>query len=498
MRFGFETGQWMGRRLAVLIGLAALTMLAGCADFDTQGRRGPSSLAVPTIPAEAPRTTGVETPQMAEHLRLVEMFGGEYRWPAAERHLNAILSKLAAASDKPGEAYKVTLLNTPLVNAFALPTGNLYVTRGLLALANDSSEIAAVMAHEIGHVTAGHASQREEHEKQQLLLSKVSNVLQSHERGEQVQALGTASLASFSRQQEFDADQIGVKTIARAGFDPYGASRFLTSLGRSTVLRATLFGQRPSERGDVMSSHPSTPERIARAISVARQIGAPGIGEAGREDYLSAIDGIEFGDNPTEGVIRGRQFSHPRLGFAITAPDGFVLENTSQAVLGIARGGAEAMRLDSVSVSGDTPLEAYLNSGWIEGLQQASVRTLTVNGLPAATATARSGEWRFRLAALRLGTDVYRIIFATRNLDDETDRRFQTAIESFRRLATEEVPRLRPLHVSLVTASDGDTAETVSARSPLADRPLEYFLMLNGLDRAGPLKSGQRYKLVVE
>ncbi|MDB5177609.1 MAG: peptidase Ste24p, partial [Candidatus Saccharibacteria bacterium] len=259
-----------------------------------------------------------------------------------------------------------------------------------------------------------------------------------------------------------------------------------------------LFGQRQSERQDLMSSHPSTPERVARSIAVARQISAPGLGETGRDDYLSAIDGIEFGDNPSEGVVRGRQFSHPRLGFAITAPDGFVLENTSQAVLGVARGGAEAMRLDSVSVSGDTALETYLNSGWIEGLQQASVRTMTVNGLPAATATAHSGEWHFRLAAVRLGTDLYRIIFATRTLDDETDQRFQTAIESFRRLSSDEVPRLRPLHLSVVTAAEGDTAASMSGRMAVTDRPLEYFLLLNGQDRAGSLKAGQRYKIITE
>jgi predicted Zn-dependent protease len=493
-----KAGTGIIRRLAGASLLAALSVLAGCAEYDTDGRKAPVGIAVAAVPAEAPRTTGVETPAVAEHKRLVELFGGEYHWPAAERHLNGILAKLAAASEKPGEAYKVTLLNTPIVNAFALPSGNLYVTRGLLALANDTSEIAAVMAHEIGHVTAGHASLREEHEKRQQLLSKVSTVLQGRERSEQIQATGSLSLASFSRQQEFEADQIGVRTIAAAGYDPYGASRFLTALGRYTNLRAILFGHQQSDRPDIMSSHPSTPERISRAIAVARQIGAPGIGEAQRDEYLSAIDGIEFGDNPAEGVVRGSHFSHPRLGFAINAPDGFVLENTSQAVLGVARGGAEAMRLDSVSVSGDTPLDAYLNSGWIEGLQQASVRTITVNGLPAATATAHSGEWRFRLAAVRLGTDLYRIIFATRDLDDDTDRRFMTAIESFRRLTSDEVPRLKPLHLGVVAATDTDTVATMTGRMAVTDRPLEYFLLLNGMDREGPLKAGQRYKIITE
>lgn len=496
--FGNSSGRrWIGRNPLLFAALALVLAAGGCSDIGDRGKLSVAA-AVPAVPADAPRTTGVETPAATEHRRLVDIFGGEYHWAPAERHLNGVLAKLAASSDRPGEAYRVTLLNTPLVNAFALPSGDLYVTRGLLALANDTSEIAAVMAHEIGHVTAGHASLREEHERRQELLSKVSNVLQSRERGEQVQATANLSLASFSRLQEFEADKIGVRTIGNAGYDPYGAARFLTSLGRSVALRATLFGQSQPDRQDLMSSHPSTPERIARAVAVAREIGAPGIGYTGRDDYLAAIDGIEFGDNPSEGVIRGRRFSHPRLGFALVAPDGFVLENTSQAVLGVANGGSEALRLDSVQISSDMTLEAYLNSGWIEGLQPASVRTLSINGLPAATATAHSGDWHFRLAAIRLGTDVYRLIFATRTLDDDSDRRFRASIDTFRRLSSDELPRLRPLHLAIATAAQGDTAEAFSGRMIVSDRPLEHFLLLNGLDRTGPLKVGQKYKIIVE
>jgi predicted Zn-dependent protease len=243
-----------GLRLRALLAPLVALGLAGCATLDPYGQ---TPGVGPALPPEAPRTTGVETPDSAQHKRLVEMFGGEYRSYGTERHLNAILTKLAAASDKPGEPYRVTILNSQVVNAFALPGGNVYVTRGMLALANDSSELAAVMAHEIGHITAGHAGQRAEAEKDQQLIRKVTEVLQK-DKGEQVQARGAASLASFSRQQEFDADQIGVTTIAKAGYDPFGAARFLTSLSRSAALRASLFNQRAGGP-QISSSHPSTP-----------------------------------------------------------------------------------------------------------------------------------------------------------------------------------------------------------------------------------------------
>ena len=480
-------------RLAPLLAPLLAFGLSGCATLDPYGQNPATG---PALPPEAPRITGMETPDSTQQKRLLDMFGGEYKAWGTERYLNGILAKLAAASEKPGEPYRVTILNAQVVNAFALPGGNLYVTRGMLALANDASELAAVMAHEIGHITAGHASQRAELEKDQQLIRKVTDVLQKDKGGE-VQARGIASFASFSRQQEFDADQIGVTTIAKAGFDPFGAARFLTSLSRSTSLRASLFNQRAAGP-DITSSHPSTPERIARAVAAARAIGAPGVGEAQRSDYLAAIDGIDFGDNPAEGLVRGRRFSHPRLGFGFLAPEGFVLENTSKAVLGVAAGGAEALRLDSVSIAADTSLEAYLGMDWIQGLQPASVKTLSINGLAAATGTAKSGEWEFRVGVIRMGSEVYRLIFATTSLTERTDQRFRESLESFRQISGDEAGKLQPLHVRIVTAAAGDTAETLAGRMALADRPLEWFLLLNGLDRAGPLKVGERYKIVTE
>ncbi|MDB5650597.1 MAG: peptidase Ste24p, partial [Hyphomicrobiales bacterium] len=264
-------------------------------------------------------------------------------------------------------------------------------------------------------------------------------------------------------------------------------------------LRASLFGQKPGEeQPDILATHPSTPERVSRAIAAARQIGAPGIGSTGRDEYLNAIDGIDFGDDPSEGFVRGRRFIHPKLGFSFTAPEGFVLENSAQALLGIAAGGAEALRLDSVHVPATTTLESYLGSGWIEGLDTTSIQTADFNGMPAAIATAKGGEWRFRLAAVRVGAEVYRVIFATRSLSSTTDARFMEALQSFRKLAGDEAQRTRPLRLTLVRAEENDTADKLATRMAVPDRPLEHFLLLNGLETGTAVKPGQRYKLVVE
>lgn len=482
---------------AVRLALAALTglLLSACATIEPQD--GTSFRSAPPAP---PRASDSSSKTSAEHRRMIALFDGDYKYPSAERYLNDILVKLASADEHGGEPYRVTILNSPIVNAFALPPGNLYVTRGLLALANDSSEVAAVMAHEIAHITANHAHQREEEEKRAAVISQAASVIQNKQKSEEVEALAQRTIASFSRQQELEADAIGIKVIARAGFDPYGAARFLGALGRSAALRSSLIGQNASARKpDMLATHPSTPERVTQAIMAARQIGAPGIGTTDRAAYLAAIEGMTFGDDPSEGAIRGRKFVHGRLGFAFLAPDGFVLENASQALLGVKAGGTEALRLDSVTLAPETPLATYMASGWIDGLMESSIETTDVNGMPAATAIARAGEWNFRLALIRFEPNrVYRLIFATRILTDAAKDRFKASIDSFHHVSEEEVRGVPPLRIGIVVAKIGDTAEAMAARMAVPDRGLEYFLLINGLEHGGPIRSGERYKTVVE
>jgi predicted Zn-dependent protease len=486
-------GLWARARIGIVCLLPALA--AACTNIDVSGIQ----TAAGSAPAAAPRTTG-GTPATTERKRLVDLFGGEYSAPATERFLNDILVRLAPATQTPTETYRVTILNSPIVNAFALPSGDIFVTRGLLALAEDSSEIAAVMAHEIAHVTAQHAAKRAEKEKTAQLFARVSTaVLDRPQEGQEQEARGKLGLAQFSRQQEFEADEIGIKTIGQAGYDPFAASRFLASLGRWTTMRASLLGQNANGgKPDMMSTHPSTPERIAQAVTEARKIGAPGVGDSGRDAYLNAISGLAFGDDPSEGLVRGARFVHPKLGFAFAAPEGFVLENQSLALIGVGEGGAQALRLDSVNVDQSTGLETTIASGWIDGLKTSSVETLKIDDLPAATAVAQGEQWSFRLGAVRLGPKVYRLIFAARELTPAVDARFRASINSFHRLSQQEAAAAHPQRIEIVEAGEGDTPETMAKRMAIADRPLEQFLMLNGLERDAVLKAGTHYKIVVE
>jgi predicted Zn-dependent protease len=494
----FVTQQTRLGRRGIFGGLAvwvAALALGAC----TTDRFGAGPQVGAGVPVETARVAGGDAPKTGEHRKLVASFGGEYRSPAAEQVLSDVMTRVAKASGDPDRTYRVTILNSPIVNAFALPSGDLFVTRGLLALANDTSEIAAVMAHEIAHVSARHAVQRAELERRSAIVSRVvAEVLEDPLAGEAVQARSRYSIASFSRAQELEADQIGVRTTARAGFDPYGAARFLASLGRQSAMRASLMGERGPQPASFLSSHPSTPERVSKALATARELGAPGLGEGDRNRYLTAIDGMTFGDDPAEGVVRGRRFLHPTLGITFVAPEGFWLENSAVAVVGVGADGAQALRFDSVKLPGGASLESYLTSGWIDGVQISAIEPIDIGGLPGATATAKGDEWTFRLAAVRVGTATYRFIIAARQLTPEVDRKFLETIRSFKLLSPEEAAGVRPLRIVLVEAKPGDTLDSMVAKMSTADRSAERFAVLNGLDRNAAIKPGQRYKIVAD
>ncbi len=486
-------------RLAhVVIAVAALVLAACTASPPSLAPQ--AALPEPAKPAEAAGAADMSPAALREHQRILAAYGGVYNDPRLQGMVEQTVERLVAASERSDLHYKVTMLNSQSINAFALPSGQLYVTRGLVALANDESELASVLAHEMGHVIARHAAIREEQAKQAALVGRVvSDVISDPEVGALALAKSKLALASFSRAQEFEADAIGIGIAARAGYDPYGAVRFLTSMEHNSGLKPQQSGAINPRALDFLSSHPATPERVSNALANARQYSGPGT--AGARDkvaYLSGIDGIVFGEDPSEGFVRGRRFLHPRLGFTFTAPEGFALDNTAQAVLGVKRGGGQALRLDVVRVPAEQTLAAYLTSGWIEKIDPATVEDITINGFPGATAVAKGDQWDFRLYAVRFGSDVYRFIYAAKHRTPEIDHIFRESIGTFRRMSLAEIEDAKPLRLQVVTVGPGDTVDKLAGRMAVADRQVERFRVLNGLEPGDRLKSGSEVKIVVE
>jgi predicted Zn-dependent protease len=474
---------------ALFVALAAA--LTGCT-----GTSENRLISLPVPQASSP--ADLEPATQREQARILATYGGEYDNARLHAMIEKTVERLVAASERPDLKYQVIILNSPSINAFSLPNGKLYITRGLIALANDKAELASVLSHEMGHVIARHAAIREEQARQVAIINHVVNdVLSDPQVGALALAKSKLTLAAFSRAQEFEADGIGVGISARAGFDPYGASRFLTDMQRTADLKASAGGADPRAL-DFLSSHPATPDRVKNALANARQFSSPGPGERDRSEYLSNLDGMVYGEDPSEGFARGRHFLHPKLGFTFDAPAGFTLDNTAQAVLGLKEGGGEALRLDVVAVPAEQPLPDYLKSaGWRMLIRQVS-RSFRLTAFRRQPLPAGGGNWSFRLYAVRFGSEVYRFIFAAKARTTQVDLAFRESIMSFRRMTLKESQQVRPLRLKIVTVGPNDTVEKFAHRMATSDHSLERFRTLNGLGQQDRLKPGEKVKVVVE
>lgn len=482
-----------GGVVALVLSLA----LAGCQVLSSAGDRDAFK------PSDNPVTVDTVTRDdrmvalaREQHPRILATYGGEYSDQKLERMVARVVGTLTLDPENPDQTYQITILNSPNINAFALPGGYLYVTRGLLALANDSAELAAVLAHEMAHVTADHGIQRQQKEAEEVLASRVvSDVLGGDPSARVALVRGKLRLAQFSRNQELEADAIGIRAIARAGYDPFAAARFLQSMAAYSNSRSVTGAV--DEQLDFLASHPTAPQRIELALRHARQHAAPGTGKRDRDAFLAGLDGMLFGDTPQEGYVRGRTFLHPQLGISFTVPEGFVIDNTAAAVTAAGPGDV-AIRFDGVSIDQRVPLTDYVRSGWVAGLDPASVRQHTVNGNEAVSARARAEGWQFDVTVIRAAGQVYRLLTAAPASSDALERVAGEVSASFRVLNAQEREGLKPLRVKVVTVGPGDTVATLAARMEGVDRKLEMFRLINAMSPGATVSAGSKMKIITD
>jgi predicted Zn-dependent protease len=497
------------RSLKRLASFSAVAVLSACQVLNVAGEVPggknvtADDLGVTLAPSSTPMTVenvsrGDRFAQLAasQHPKILATYGGEYPDATLERMVAKVVGRLSINSNDPNQTYRITILNSPSVNAFALPGGYVYVTRGLLALANDSAELAAVIAHEMGHVTAKHGIQRQKLEADATLAQRVvSEVLQDDEAGKQANIRGKLRLAQFSRNQELEADAIGIKNSGSVGYDPFAAARFLTSLGAYTDFRTSTTKDDMSL--DFLATHPSTPQRVELAMRHARLIGPPGTGDKDRDAYLAGIDGLLFGDSPEEGYVRGQDFIHGGLGIAYKIPVGFDTENNKDAVLS-AGPGETAIRFDGVELLQTTPLTDYIKSGWVAGLDETTIQQTTIAGYEALTAKARADRWQFELAILRVNGKVYRFLIAAPSEATGLADVAKAVTSSFRVLTPEERAALKPSRIHIFTVKAGDTVGGLAARMTGTERKLDLFRILNGLTAGQSVSAGDKVKIVTD
>lgn len=444
-----------------------------------------------------------------EHPKILEQFGGVYQEGEVGAYVAEIGGRLARNSEMEDLQFRFTVLDTPMVNAFALPGGYVYVTRGLLALANSEAEVAGVIGHEIGHVTARHGAERYGRSTLAGLGSVAAAVLGSSldvpVASDLYNLAASGYLAGFSRSQEYESDMLGVRYISRTGYDPFAEGDFLLSLDRESALQRKLSFSDARDPGmDFFSTHPQTDDRVLKAHEMAAEASAEGRSYfRNRNRFLEVTDGMIYGDSPEQGFIRGTTFRHPVMRFTYVVPDGFRLTNTASAVV------ARSERPAVITLSGDSdPGTAdpvvFLHKDWPEEAPLQNVRRRTINGLSAASGTAVLTQNGNQLAIYALsyrlesGLMLGLLFLATPEEMQAQYARFDQTAESMRGLSASEAAAMKPKRLRVVDVNSGDTVSHFAGQMAFDNFREERFRVLNGLDASDGLQAGQQVKIITE
>ena len=447
------------------------------------------------------------------HPQILGELGPRYEDEELQTYVNSVGQLLARTTERRDLEYTFTVVDSDTVNAFAVPGGYIYITRGLLALFGDEAELAGVLGHELGHITALHYARGQG----QTILAQIG-VLAADILAKQAGAgaavrdalgdlTGTAAFAylrSHSRENEYESDDLGIRYIARAGYDTRGVARMLAKIRAHARLQARLAGRSPDEldRFDYTATHPAPAKRVRRALDNAARtpVRDPMVA---REIYLGKIDGLFYGGSPEQGFVRDREFVHPTLRFRFSVPETFTLHNTPRAVIASGSGGAQiSLRLHG---RGQTRSAAgFLRGRWAGKLSLGRIEELTVNGQPAATAraAARGARGPVDVRILVVGSDrnrVYETIFVfPRGRGSGLEAAYREVAASLRELSAREAATYRPRRIEVVEARPGDTQQNLARRMAVEKRPLEHFRVLNGLEPEDRIVPGRLLKLVVE
>jgi predicted Zn-dependent protease len=429
---------------------------------------------------------------------------GVYENAALQEYVRGIGMRLARVSERPDLPWHFTIVDTPAVNAFAVPGGYIYITRGILPYLDSEAALAGVLGHEVGHVTARHSAQQYTKEAGAGLGLALLSVFVPEAQpfgGLAQQAAGLLFL-KYGRDDELQADGLGVRYASRAGWDPHGVQQMLTTLQRLDAASGTSKGV-----PNWLSTHPAAADRVEKvdtAIRTAAAAAPAGGWTVGHADYLQQIDGIVFGDEPSEGIVRGRSFLHPDLRLAITYPEGWDIQNSREQVLAKAPDKEAYVLLQLVQRPQGSVQQiaqtSMANSGW----QQVAGQPATINGLTAYVGTyqgAMQGLGNVATLAAHIGYDQRIFLLAGLapvNIFRASEPQFQQTIQSFRPLSAAEAAAIRPLRVDLYTVQPGDTWESLSRRSGAAQVKPSTLAIMNASQPSTPPRAGTRIKILVE
>lgn len=444
------------------------------------------------------------------HPGILQDNGGTYNDPRLTQYVNDMGQRLVANSELSDYPFTFTVLDTPLVNAFALPGGYVYVTRGIMTLVNDEAELASVIGHEIGHVTARHSAKRYNNQ----MFAGLGTVLVGAATGNNaltnsLSQGAQAYLMSYSRDQEHQSDELGIRYSSRTGYDPYAASDMLNGLDNQHKLELILANRADEPpQSDFNSTHPNTQDRVSRAFQKAAETDIPqNTRDRNKEVYFNIIDGILYGDDPKQGIIQGRDFLHPAMKFKFTVPENYSLQNSSEAVMAKGTGPAEGSVIIFAGASMENKsISEYASAVWtaykIEDEMQGN-QEIKINGMDAYTSyasmTMNNQNYVVRLIAINHSdNNGYHFLMLTpQNKYQDLSESLQRASYSFDKITDEEAADIKGRKIKIIRVRSGDTVDRLSEQMAFDSYKKERFLALNNLTNDQDIKAGQLLKMIV-
>ena len=437
----------------------------------------------------------------SEDLRVRQQYGS-YDDAELQNYVKAIGQRLASASHRPGLQYHFLVVDSPEVNSFALPGGYIYITRGIMAYLNSEAELAAVLGHELGHVTARHSVQQISAATAanvggsllQILLPQIRNTGADS----LVNLLGGALLSGYGREHELEADRLGAEYLARTGYDPQAMIKVVGVLKNQELFDAELAkaeGREPRRYHGLFASHPDNDTRLQEVVrEAARFTGSEK--RVDREAFLKRMERLVFADSPEQGIVRKQQFFHSKLGLALRFPEGWRIRNTTQNVVATSPDRTALVDLRSAGAAEGTPADVLRRLLKLGGGQP--VTPTKIGGLPAATIELALSGKPSRIAVVFIGKQAYAIGVQAAN--DGAFRQHAAAMDaamhSFHALTAEEREQAKPLRMRIITASAGITFAELAKTSPLGRHAEGQLRLINGLYPQGEPVAGQALKIV--
>jgi predicted Zn-dependent protease len=469
-----------------------------------------AAVALTPAAAQAPRYLNPQDVAEAQqqHATLIQEFGGA-ETGARAAYVESIGRRVGAYSGvaNPGQALHFTTLNSAVSNAMSVPGGYVYITRQLLTLMDDESQLAFALGHEVGHIAANHAHIREQYANRTDILGVLGAIFGSMIGGplgsaaaQMAQQRSQLATLSFSREQEYQADDLGLRYLTAAGYDPEGGPAILAALARSSALELRVQGRTNRQTPEWASTHPLSENRMQRALAAARATGRLGKGLRNRDLFLSELENLYVDDDPAQGIIEGPTFTHPDLKIQFSVPPGYRMQNGTDAVTISGSAGKAQFRQGPPNL--DQAI-LYAFRDLTEGRMQLAIpqpQRTTVNGMPAAYTTARtqtsSGVVDASVFAYQWAPDrVYYFVMLTSG--GYGIQPFAPIVNSLRRITPQEAAAIRPRIIHVATVAPGDTVQSLASRMAYRDFQLDRFLSLNGLAANSRLVPGQKVKLIV-